>query len=54
MAIADCVHILVTQLHYMRIGYEKKKAIQESLKANFQPVIFDQHHHCNWFFKHEF
>ena len=39
MAVADCVHILVTQLHYMRIGYEKKKAIQESLKANFQPVL---------------
>ncbi|MEE9338045.1 MAG: MMPL family transporter, partial [Methylococcaceae bacterium] len=28
MAIADCVHILVTQLHYMRIGHEKKQAIQ--------------------------
>ena len=39
MAIADCVHILVTQLHYMRIGHEKKQAIQESLKANFQPVF---------------
>ena len=39
MAVADCVHILVTQLHYMRIGYEKKLAIQESLKANFQPVL---------------
>ncbi len=39
MAVADCVHILVTQLHYMRIGHEKKQAIQESLKANFQPVF---------------
>lgn len=39
MAVADCVHILVTQLHYMRIGHEKKQAIRESLKANFQPVF---------------
>ncbi|MCK5830919.1 MAG: MMPL family transporter [Methylococcales bacterium] len=39
MAVADCVHILVTQLHNMRIGHEKKKAIQESLRVNFQPVF---------------
>ncbi len=39
MAVADCVHILVTQLHYMRMGYEKKQAIQESLRINFQPVF---------------
>lgn len=39
MAIADCVHILITQLHYMRIGHKNKQAIQESLKVNFQPVF---------------
>ncbi len=39
MAVADCVHILVTQLHNMRIGHEKKQAIQESLRVNFQPVL---------------
>ncbi len=39
MAIADCVHILATQLHNMRIGHEKKKAIQESLVINFSPVF---------------
>lgn len=39
MAVADCVHILVTQLHNMRIGHEKKLAIQESLRVNFQPVF---------------
>ena len=39
MAVADCVHILVTQLHNMRIGHEKKQAIQESLRINFQPVF---------------
>ena len=39
MAVADCVHILVTQLHNMRIGHEKKQAIQESLRVNFQPIF---------------
>ena len=39
MAVADCVHILVTQLHNMRFGQEKKQAIQESLKVNFKPVF---------------
>ncbi|NOR69029.1 MAG: MMPL family transporter [Methylomarinum sp.] len=39
MSVADCVHILVTQLHNMRIGHEKKQAIQESLRVNFQPVF---------------
>ncbi|MFK5951203.1 MAG: MMPL family transporter [Methylococcales bacterium] len=39
MAVADCVHILITQLHNMRIGHGKKQAIQESLRVNFQPVL---------------
>lgn len=39
MAVADCVHILVTQLHNMRIGHEKIQAIQESLRINFQPIF---------------
>ncbi len=39
MAVADCVHLLVTQLHNMRIGHEKKQAIQESLRINFQPIF---------------
>ena len=39
MAIADCVHILTTQLHYMRTGKSKIQAIRESLKINFQPVF---------------
>jgi len=39
MSVADCVHILVTQLHSMRLGKEKKQAIQESLRINFQPVF---------------
>jgi predicted RND superfamily exporter protein len=39
MAVADCVHILVTYLHNMRIGFEKKLAMQESLRINFQPVF---------------
>jgi len=39
MAVADCVHILVTLLHNMRLGHDKKQAIQESLRVNFQPIF---------------
>ena len=40
MAVADCVHILVTFLHNMRQeGYEKKFAMQEALRINFQPIF---------------
>jgi uncharacterized protein len=39
MAVADCVHFLVTMLHNMRLGHEKKQAIQESLRINFQPIF---------------
>jgi len=38
IAIANCVHILVTMLHEMRLGREKKEAIVESLRVNMQPV----------------
>lgn len=39
MAVADCVHLLVTFLHNMRFGQEKKQAILESLRINFQPIL---------------
>ncbi|NOQ34768.1 MAG: MMPL family transporter [Methylococcaceae bacterium] len=39
MAVADCVHILVTFLHNMRLGHEKHLAMQESLRINMQPVF---------------
>ncbi|HEC19005.1 MAG TPA: hypothetical protein ENI97_06635 [Gammaproteobacteria bacterium] len=39
MAIANCVHILVTMLHEMRLGRDKKAAIVESLRINMQPVF---------------
>jgi predicted RND superfamily exporter protein len=39
MAVADCVHILVTFLFNMRSGMEKSKAMQESIRINFQPVL---------------
>jgi predicted RND superfamily exporter protein len=39
MAVADCVHILMTALHNMRIGHEKRQALGESLRINFQPVF---------------
>jgi len=39
VAIANCVHILVTLLHEMRAGREKKEALVESLRVNMQPVF---------------
>ncbi|WP_455221103.1 efflux RND transporter permease subunit [Kaarinaea lacus] len=39
MAIANAVHVLVTFLHEMRQGLEKKTAMIESLRINMQPVF---------------
>ncbi|MCF6324698.1 MAG: efflux RND transporter permease subunit [Gammaproteobacteria bacterium] len=39
IAIANCVHIIVTMLHEMRTGLDKKSAIVESLRINMQPVF---------------
>ncbi len=39
MAIANCVHIIVTLLHEMRMGRDKRDAIVESLRINMQPVF---------------
>ena len=39
LAVADCVHILVTFLHAMRRGVDKTNAIVESLRVNLQPVF---------------
>ena len=39
MAVADCVHILVTFLFNMRQGMIKADAMQESIRVNFQPVF---------------
>lgn len=39
MAVADCVHILVTFLFNMRQGMEKSLAMQESIRINLQPVF---------------
>ena len=39
IAIADCVHILVTILHEMRHGRTKHEAVLESLRINTQPVF---------------
>lgn len=39
LAVADCIHILTTMLYEMRQGKEKKVAILESLRANFQPIL---------------
>ncbi len=39
MAIADCVHILVSMLYGMRTGLEKNEAIKESIRINFMPIL---------------
>lgn len=39
MAVADCVHILVTYFYYLRQGYDKKNAMASSLRLNFQPIF---------------
>jgi len=39
LAVADCVHILMTFLQGMRNGREKREAMVESLRINFQPVF---------------
>jgi predicted RND superfamily exporter protein len=39
IAIADGIHLLITMLHYMRIGYRKNQAIRRSLRANLQPIL---------------
>jgi uncharacterized protein len=39
IAIADCIHILVTMFHEMRHGKSKHYALVESLRVNAQPVF---------------
>ncbi len=39
MAVADCVHILISFLHNMRAGQSKREAIKESIRINFKPVF---------------
>lgn len=38
VAIANCVHVLITLLHSMRKGLTKQQAVVESLRVNLQPV----------------
>ncbi len=39
LAVADCVHILVSFLHAMRRGLDKTGAMVESLRINLQPIF---------------
>jgi predicted RND superfamily exporter protein len=39
LAVADCVHILVSFLHAMRRGVDKTSAMVESLRINLQPIF---------------
>lgn len=39
LAVADCVHVLISFLHAMRRGLDKTTAMVESLRINLQPVM---------------
>lgn len=39
IAVADCVHLLTTFLHEMRLGQNKQDAMRTSLRINFQPIF---------------
>lgn len=39
LAVADCVHIMVTFLHGMHNGQEKFEAMKESIRINFEPIF---------------
>lgn len=40
VAVADCVHLLLSFVHYYRVnGYEKHKAMQEALTLNAKPIL---------------
>ena len=39
LAVADCVHVLISFLHDMRRGLDKTAAIIDSLRINLQPVF---------------
>jgi len=39
IVVANAVHILLSMIHSMREGIEKRKALSESLRVNIQPVI---------------
>lgn len=39
LAVADCVHVLVSMLYAMRKGMDKHSAIVDSLRINMQPIF---------------
>ena len=39
IVVANAVHILITMLHNMRTGTEKRQALSESLRVNMQPML---------------
>ncbi len=39
LAVADCIHILSTMYYEMRHGVEKRQALADSMKINFQPIF---------------
>ena len=39
LAVADCVHFMVTFFQQMRVGQDKVQSIRESIRVNFNPIF---------------
>ena len=39
LAVADSIHLLVTFMHYLREGHNRRESMIEALRVNFQPIF---------------
>lgn len=39
LAVADCIHMLMSMLYFMRHGHSKRAALVESMRINFTPIF---------------
>ena len=39
LAVADCVHVMITFIHGMHRGLDKLEAMKESIRINFEPIF---------------
>lgn len=38
LAVADCIHLLMSMIYFMRHGHSKRAALVESMRVNFTPI----------------
>jgi len=38
LAVADCVHMLVSYIQSLRLGHDRRDAMMDSIRVNFQPI----------------